>query len=233
VDRIVKNTHRKARAYEPRIGYALAASAYENWHWFQFWRQNEVPIVQRWAAALTPGTILDAGSGTGLYRRVLEHAGHRVVGADLSAEMLMIQVRANPTASVVQARIEALPFHGSSFDYVLCTRVLSHIHTLMPALCEFARVTKPDSALLITDVHPEHRYSEMSIPTNAERVSIQTYKHSLPEIKKAVEASGFELLQFKEFRLDDLVWKPPIENFENIYDEVERPIFYTCSLRRP
>lgn len=183
--------------------------------------------------ALTPGTILDAGSGTGLYRHVLEHNGHRVIGVDLSAEMLMIHIRSNPAAPVVQARIDALPFRGYSFDYVLCTRVLSHIHTLLPVLSEFARVTKPRAELLITDVHPEHRYSEMSIPTNAERVSIQTYKHPLPEIRKAVEASGFGLPEFKEFRLDDLVWRPPIKKFENIYDEAERPIFYTCSLRRP
>jgi len=233
VDQITKKTLRKSRVYEPRTGYALAAPAYENWHWFQFWRQNEVDIVRRWAEALAPGKILDAGSGTGLYRPVLENLGYRVIGADLSAEMLMIQVRANPAAPVVQARIEALPFQGSSFDYLLCTRVLSHIQPLTPVFREFARVTKPEAVLQITDVHPEHRYSEMSIPVNAERVSIQTYKHSISEMKKTLEASGFELLKFREFRLGDLEWKPPIENFENIYDEVDRPIFYTCSLRRP
>jgi len=233
VDRITENTRRKSHAHEPRVGYALAASAYEKWHWFQFWRKNEVQIVRRWATALAPGKILDAGSGTGLYRPVLESTGHRVVGADLSAEMLMIQVRRNPTAPVLQARIEALPFQASSFDYVLCTRVLSHVQILVPVFREFARVTKQEAALLITDVHPEHRYSEMSIPTDDQRVSIQTFKHPISEIKKALETGGFELIEFNEFRLHDLVWKPPLENFENIYDEVERPIFYTLSLRRP
>jgi ubiquinone/menaquinone biosynthesis C-methylase UbiE len=233
VGQTTKSTRQKTHAYEPRIGYALAASAYEKWHWFQFWRKNEVQIVRQWATALTPGKILDAGSGTGLYRPVLESAGHWVVGADLSTEMLMIQARRNPTASVVQARIEALPFQAPAFDYILCTRVLSHVQTLMPVFREFARVTRQEARLLITDVHPEHRYSEMSIPTNEERVSIQTYKHPIAEIKTALETGGFELLGFDEFRLHDLAWKPPVENFENIYDETERPIFYTAFLGRP
>jgi ubiquinone/menaquinone biosynthesis C-methylase UbiE len=232
VERIGKNAHRTSRPYEPRIGYALAASAYENWHWFQFWRHNEAHIVRQWAAALVPGRILDAGSGTGLYRPVFESAGYRVVGADLSAEMLGIQLRATPAAPVVQTRVEALPFQASSFNYVLCTRVLSHIRTPMPVFCEFARVTKPAAAVLITDVHPEHRYSEMSIPTEAGKVSIQIYKHSIAEVRAAIEAAGFELMEFKEVRLNDLVWKPPAAKFDNIYDEAERPIFYVCSLRR-
>jgi ubiquinone/menaquinone biosynthesis C-methylase UbiE len=196
------------------------------------WRQNEVHIVQRWASVLAPGTILDAGSGTGLHRPVLESTGHRVIGVDLSPEMLMIQVGANPNALVAQAKIEALPFQGSSFDYVLCTRVLSHIQSPTPVFCEFARVSKPGAVLLITDVHPEHRYSEMSIPTNTERISIQIFKHSIRQIKNTAKANGFDLLELKEFRLDDLIWKPPIENFESVYDEPERPIFYTFTLRR-
>jgi hypothetical protein len=102
----------------------------------------------------------------------------------------------------------------------------------MAVFNEFARVTKPGAVLLITDVHPEHRYSEMSIPTNDERISIQTYKHPISATKIAIEKSGLELVEFKEFHLLDLLWKPPVERFANIYDEAERPIFYTCRLRR-
>ena len=227
-----KSVHAKPRVYDSRLGYALAAAAYDTWHWSHFWHQNEAPMVQRWAAALSPGVILDAGSGTGVYRPTLENAGHRVVAADLSAEMLALQLRKFPKALVVQARIEALPLRASSFDYVLCTRVLSHIQIVEPVFKDFARVTKPAAKILITDVHPEHPYSEMSIPTNGERVSIETYKHPISDIKQAIRISGFELSEFRELYFENLAWKPPLDEFENIYAGLERPISYAAFLRR-
>jgi ubiquinone/menaquinone biosynthesis C-methylase UbiE len=220
------------QVYDSRLGYALAASAYDTWHWPHFWHQNEAPMVHRWAATLSPGVMLDAGSGTGPYRPALEHAGHQVIAADLSAEMLAIQVQKFPRAAVVEARIEALPFRASSFDYILCTRVLSHIKALTPVFGEFARITKPGAGLLITDVHPEHHYSEMSIRTNRERISIETYKHPISDTKQLLWSSGFETTEFREFHFEDLAWKPPSENFENIYSDLKLPIFYVASLRR-
>jgi hypothetical protein len=86
--------------------------------------------------------------------------------------------------------------------------------------------------VLISDVHPEHHYSEMSIPTAAERVSIQTYKHPISDVRETIKATGFEMIRFEQFGLIDLAWKPPTENFSNIYDDPRRPIFYMCWLRR-
>jgi ubiquinone/menaquinone biosynthesis C-methylase UbiE len=231
VHQLINDTCHQLRVHDPESGYDLAASAYEIWHWFQFWRRNETPLVQLWTEDLVPGTFLDAGAGTGPYRFLLEGKGHRVIAADLSIEMLRIQLQRNPNAPVVRAKLEALPFLESSFDYLLCTRVLSHIRSVGPTFNEFARVTKSGAKLLITDVHPEHRYSEMSISMKKGKVSIQTYKHAIGEIKAAIEAYGFELIELREFRLKDLLWKPPVKGFENIYDEPTRPIFYTCSFR--
>jgi ubiquinone/menaquinone biosynthesis C-methylase UbiE len=233
VDQDTKGVQAKPHIYDSSLGYALAAPAYDSWHWSRFWRQNEAPIVRRWATALSAGAILDAGSGTGVYRPILENEGHQVVAADLSAEMLAVQLRKFPKAFVVQARIEALPLRASLFDYILCTRVLSHIEILGPVFREFARVTKPAAKVLITDVHPDHRYSEMSIPTDGDRVSIETYKHPISGIKQALRSNGFELTEFRELHFQDLAWKPPIEDFENIYADLQRPISYVATLRRP
>jgi len=232
VDRDSKSVHAKPRVYDSRHGYALPATAYDTWHWSYFWHQNEAPVVHRWVATLSPGMMLDAGSGTGPYRPVLQNAGHQVISADLSGEMLNIQLQKFPRAPVVEARIEALPFRASSFDYILCTRVLSHIKTLLPAFGEFARLTKPGAKLLLTDVHPQHRYSEMSISTNRERISIETYKHPISEIKQLLRSTGFELTEFRELHFQDLAWRPPIENFENIYSDLKLPISYIAFLRR-
>lgn len=218
--------------YEPQKGYDAAAASYERWHWFEFWKRNEVPLVQQWAATQPAGTILDGGTGTGLYRSLVERLGHFVIGIDLSIEMLKLQAQKSPGAALVQASLMLLPFRSLSFDYILCTRVLSHIAHIQSAFAEFARVTKPNARLFIADVHPEHRYSEMSIPTANETVSIETSKHPMREVYQLIESSGFEVITSKEFYLRDLLWKPPVEKFKNIYDEPTKPIFYTCSLRR-
>lgn len=218
--------------YEPQKGYDLAARSYESWHWLEFWKRNELPQVQQWVATQPPGTILDAGTGTGLYRSILESVGHFVVGVDISIEMLRLQAQKSARAALVQASLMLLPFRSLSLDYVLCTRVLSHIADVPCAFAEFARVTMPNARLFIADVHPEHRYSEMSIPTARGTVSIETSKHPMREIYQSAESSGFEVTTSKEFYLTDLLWRPPVEKFQNIYDEPTRPIFYTCSLRR-
>ena len=219
--------------YEARLGYALAASAYESWHWFEFWRRNEVPIIRRWLDAIRPGTILDAGSGTGLYRTILEGAGHRVIGADISEAMLAVQRQKFPSAPLVQANIGQLPFRAASFDNVLCTRVLSHIPPLRVAFSEFARVAKLGAGVFLADVHPQHRYNEMSIPIDGGRISIETHKHPIADVRTAIEGAGFRIVEFREYRLGELAWKPPVKGFENIYDEPERPIFYASFLRHP
>jgi ubiquinone/menaquinone biosynthesis C-methylase UbiE len=219
--------------YKPRAGYRLAAFAYDKWHWLEFWRRNEVPVAQRWAATLEPGLFLDGGSGTGLYRSILESDGHRVLSADLSFEMLAIQRRVYSDACLVQANLQALPFRSGLFDYVLCTRVLSHIQMIASVLSEFRRVARAGAQLLISDVHPEHRYSEMTIPTGEKEIAIQVFKHSIPELKMAFASASLQVLDFQEHRFKDLIWKPPIEKFRKIYDEPDRGIFYTCILKRP
>jgi ubiquinone/menaquinone biosynthesis C-methylase UbiE len=219
--------------HDVEAGYSLAASVYEQWHWFQFWRQNEAPLVREWGSSLTPGLVLDAGSGTGVYRSDLRNAGHRVIAVDLSYEMLRIQQERYSGAMVVAADVRNLPLKSGSVDNILSTRVLSHIADPVHVFSEFARVSKRSSQFLLCDVHPEHRYSDMSIPVDGQKISIKTYKHPLVEIKRVIDSLSLELLQLREFHLNDLFWKPPRKNFENIYDEPSRPIFYICQIRNP
>ena len=218
--------------HEVRIGYSLAAPVYEQWHWFQFWRHNEAPLVREWARSLPPGLILDAGSGTGVYRSDLGEAGHSVVDLDISFEMLRIQKEKYPAAIVVAADVKHLPLTSGSVDNILSTRVLSHIAEPAQVLSEFVRVSKHNSQFLLCDVHPEHRYSDMSIPVDGEKISIKTYKHNLVDVKELIHSFSLEVLELREFHLHDLFWKPPIKNFENIYDEPDRPIFYVCRIRK-
>ena len=191
-----------------------------------------MPHIRCWAGTLKPGLFLDAGSGTGLYRSVLEKAGNTVVAADISPEMLRVQTQHHLHGSVVAADIRILPFRSASFDYVLGTRVLSHIPDIAAVFAEFRRVAKSGAQMLISDVHPEHRYSNMSIPVGTEKVSINTYKHPIKGLEASLAAASLDVVWFREFRLSELTWRPPPEKFDNIYVDIERPIFYIFVLRR-
>lgn len=99
-------------------------------------------------AAATPrgGRVLDLGCGDGYLRARLithGHAAGQVVGLDVSADELARARAGAPTAALVQARAQALPFATGAF-----AAVVSHFAwTLMPDLAvivgELARVLAP------------------------------------------------------------------------------------------
>jgi SAM-dependent methyltransferase len=86
---------------------------------------------------------LDLATGTGRMARALAQSGWRVVGADVSREMLA--ARAAGSGPAVQADALHLPFADKSFDAALAMRFLFHLgHRAdrMRALAELARVTR-------------------------------------------------------------------------------------------
>lgn len=91
----------------------------------------ERSIVRRIFSGLPPDLlVLDAPCGTGRLAESLLEAGHRVVGADISAEMLAVArerlARFGDRFIPIQANIEDLPDQGRSYDAVLCARFLMH-----------------------------------------------------------------------------------------------------------
>jgi ubiquinone/menaquinone biosynthesis C-methylase UbiE len=218
---------------DPRTGYRLASQIYDQWHWQGFWRRNELPIVQDWLTSLKLGSILDAGTGTGLYCGAIEAAGHSAVGVDISGEMLEIQHIAHPNAILVQGSLEALPFRDSFFNNVLSTRVLTHIPVLSSVFKELVRVMKPGGQLFLADLHPQHPYSKMSIKANNQKIAIQIRKYSMDELRASLASAGFQLVDLRNHTLQDIPWKPPHGGFKNIYRDPARPIFYTARMIRP
>jgi ubiquinone/menaquinone biosynthesis C-methylase UbiE len=224
---------------DPREGYDLIAASYDQWYWVDFWRRNEAPIVVRWLKDVTPGLLLDVGSGTGLYRVDLEPFGHRWISLDLSLAMLRVQ-RARLLAlgtsgplGLLQGDACALPFRRGVFDVVLCTRVLTHVHSIATAIEELSRVTKPGAVCIITDVHADHPYTHMSIDHGGKKLRVRTFHHSMDELRSSISMIGeFKLVDLEEYRLHDLSWLPPRDRFGKLYRDPRRPLFYTCRLIR-
>jgi SAM-dependent methyltransferase len=108
---------------------------------------------------IRPGErLLDAGCGEGRHCfGALEH-GARVVGLDLDLASLRPAVgglrkrgeELGSLGAMIQGDAFHLPFRDESFDKVICSEVMEHVHDYTAAARELARVTKPGGSLAVT-----------------------------------------------------------------------------------
>lgn len=98
-------------------------------------------------------SILDYGCGTGdQLTAPLARAGHHVVGADVHAPSIA-QARERyplPNLSFELADVDALVRTGRTFDIIVCSEVLEHVHDPAPFLRALGSMLRPDGALILT-----------------------------------------------------------------------------------
>lgn len=91
----------------------------------------EKAALKRSLADLPPNSlILDAPSGTGRLAEAVLEMGHRVVGVDISPQMLAVAekklARFGDKYTTHVSDVKDLDFEDGHFDAVLCARVLMH-----------------------------------------------------------------------------------------------------------
>mmetsp|Transcript_4058 Transcript_4058/g.9952 ORF Transcript_4058/g.9952 Transcript_4058/m.9952 type:complete len:276 (+) Transcript_4058:62-889(+) len=102
-----------------------------------------------------PGeSCLDIGCGPGFLVEQLQAAvgaAGSVTGIDHSEGMVQVGRLRCPSAKLLQAGAEELPFPECSFDLVSITQVLVYVRDPVKALSEAKRVLKPGGRLLVLD----------------------------------------------------------------------------------
>ena len=112
---------------------------------------------------LSEQTLLDAGCGTGNYSKALIRHVARIEAVDLNAGMLerarkkLEAEAAEDRIQFHQAPVDNLPLKDESVDGVMVNQVLHHLNddagagwpAIRRVVHEFARVLKPDGALVI------------------------------------------------------------------------------------
>ena len=152
--------------------------------------------------------ILDVGSGTGRYLRQLSRFPYRIVGIDLSSNML---ARANQRFGprrdlfLVQASAVALPFSPCSFDRIMSGLVLDHVASPEQFFVEIAAVLGANGRAVVAAVHPEMQRmtgSDIQIQGGGEEViHIPGHVHEVERLLTAARNAGMEVAAMEEPRV--------------------------------
>jgi SAM-dependent methyltransferase len=101
--------------------------------------------------------VLDAGCGDGAYSIACAERGARVIGIDLSAQMLVGARERSAARGLApawcRADVTALPFPDASFDLALAVTLLCLVPDARRAVRELARVLVPGGRLVVGELH--------------------------------------------------------------------------------
>jgi ubiquinone/menaquinone biosynthesis C-methylase UbiE len=129
----------------------------ENYHMRRLSNPLQAYLYDHWTSIIKPclikycrnRTVLDLGCGTGEYINEVNEVACRVIGVDLSLNMLIYLKSCDPNSIVVNGSAYRLPFPNNIFDVVYSIGVLEYIQ-VMPVLQECLRVLKPNGTLVLT-----------------------------------------------------------------------------------
>lgn len=149
---------------------------------------------------IRPGEhVVDCGSGAGadtLLAARLVGADGRVIGVDMTPEMLDVARRAAVTAGLDNVKfregyLEVLPVEDAWADVVISNGVLNLVPDKAAALAEMRRVLRPGGRLLVADIVlgrpvPEGSKQDVSLWTGCIAGGLLA-----PELSKLVAGAGF------------------------------------------
>ncbi len=105
-------------------------------------------VVKFCLEGINPRTILDVGTGSGIFAEAFFHRGLKVTGVDIQEPMLEAARTYVPGASFHLAPSENLPFEENAFDLVFLGLLLHESEQPLETLKESARVCTLRTAVL-------------------------------------------------------------------------------------
>ena len=115
--------------------------------------QDMVPAVRDQARSGEVLEILDVGSGTGLAKRFIDHAGvvARWTGIEINPDRVQLCKQLGYDRIIDDHDLEKgpLPMSADSFDVVIASHVLEHLEHAHAALEDWMRVLRPGGLLIL------------------------------------------------------------------------------------
>ncbi len=177
---------------------------------------------------LKPGeAVLDLACGEGYFSRAMAKEGAKVVGADISKELIDKAVQQGGAAFHVAPANKLSFAKDKSFDTVVCVLALQNIEDLAGTLKEVKRVLKPSGRLVVVLNHPAFRVLKRSswgwddkmkaqyrridgylsgakvvvdmAPGKKEKAHTVSYHRSLQDFFKPLSANGLAVAKLEEW----------------------------------
>jgi ubiquinone/menaquinone biosynthesis C-methylase UbiE len=167
-------------------------------------REKELVLGMLKKLPLARGRILDLPCGTGRVSQLLAERSFRVVGADISPNMIRTrQEKIEDRVDLVVCDAEKLPFKDGAFDCVVSLRLMGHIPPEIRAkiLEEMRRVT--GDGIIVFYYNPHSLMGIFREVRNRLRGKREQWNPITPSgLKRELEAVGLNLVKVKP-----LLWK--------------------------
>lgn len=113
-------------------------------------RFDHMPVVQ-FSRVARDETVVEVGVGTGNFLGLFARHAARLVGIDLTSEMLTEARTGHPEVALVAGDGRSIPLRSSSIDLMTSAQMLHHVSEPLPILIEMRRVTRLEGRVLIVD----------------------------------------------------------------------------------
>lgn len=135
-----KEHHRHDRRFSGDMSRLRAADRLERMELFR--------VVNIVSSFVPTGSVLDVGSGSGVFAEEFARRGFEAMGIDVNASMVRYASTLVPTAEFRLGSAESLPFSDRTYDIVFLGHVLHETDDPQKALWEARRVSKQMVAVL-------------------------------------------------------------------------------------
>ncbi len=174
---------------------------------FPSYSRSEIhPVISKILKGMPKGKLLDFPTGSGSLAWRLQNEGFLVTAADAVPEAFK-----NPEIEIVRADLNhAFPFESDSFDYACFVEGPEHVENVFQCLREFARILKPDGALVVSlpnysniqnriklflngVIEPVVSYESLKSDYAGNEFMIHINRLPYPMIRMALEFAGFKI----------------------------------------
>ena len=152
---------------------------------------------------------LDVGCGTGIVSRELAKKVRKVIGIDLSKDMIRQALKKdktenfNPAPEYIQADAQYMKFPGFTFDLVTARMSFHHIDNVEKAMEEIYRVLKRGGGFVLGEgVPPDHKVRQRYEEIFALKEKRHTFSEA--ELINMFYQVGFENITLKPFLMEQV-----------------------------
>ncbi len=141
-------------------------------------------------------TVLDVGTGGGLFAEAFAARGLEIAGCDVNAELLEAARAAVPQAEFTTGAAEELPYDDASFDLVFLGHVAHEVDDLDQTMAEARRVARRRVAVLEWPYRAEDHGPPLDHRLRPEVVEAEARKAGFAKVEQ------LELTHMVLYRLD-------------------------------